>query len=96
MLVVPFVACGDLSGYDADRNYALKPLGELLHDSGSSAAANPIDGTAASTEYVYRESVQKPTTPAYRAYLEAQGGARTKTLDGRFATAHVELEGPQH
>ena len=30
-----------------------------------------IDGSAASREYVYRESVQKPTTPAYRACLEA-------------------------
>ena len=71
-----------LVGYDADQNYDLKPLGELLP--GSELSANPVDGSAASSEYVYREPVQKPTTPAYRAYLEAQGGAAT-TLDSNFA-----------
>ena len=54
-LIVPFVACGDLSGYDADANYALDA------DAGG--------------QYVYHEPPQKPTTPAYRAYLEAQQAA---------------------
>ena len=54
-LIVPFVACGDLSGWDADANYALDVEGEAT--------------------YVYHEPTQKPTTPAYRAYLEAQRAA---------------------
>jgi len=54
-LIVPFVACGDLSGYDADANYSL--------EAGSDAP------------YVYHEPAQKPTTPAYRAYMEAQQAA---------------------
>jgi len=95
MLVVPFVACGDLSGYDADQNYALKPLDELLPGSEGSADT-PIEGGGAGREYVYRESVQKPTTPAYRAYLEAQGGARSRTLDDKFAStaAAAPPQGP--
>eukprot|EP00967_Tisochrysis_lutea_P002208 scaffold2776_cov36-Tisochrysis_lutea.AAC.3 len=61
-ITVPFVACGDLSGYDADANYPL-PEGK--------------DGNA----YVVQEPVQKPTTPAYRAFLEAHASGRQLVLD---------------
>ena len=57
-LLVPFIACGDLSGYDADANYDLPTVGE------GAAKYAPIEPT------------QKPTTPAYRAFLEAQSGRK--------------------
>ena len=60
--VVPFVACGDLAGYDADSNYPLE------------------EEDAAGGGYVYHEPTQKPTTPAYRAFLEAQAGAGRKLV----------------
>lgn len=60
--VVPFVACGDLGGYDADANYPLP---------------DEVEGEA----YVSREPVQKPTTPAYRAFLEACSTGRALVLD---------------
>jgi len=77
-LVVPFVACGDLSGYDADQNYPLEPLERLA-----------ADGTSSSSEarYVYHEPRQKPTTPAYRTYLEAQRSGRKLVLDDRVTGA---------
>ena len=63
-LIAPFVACGDLSGFDADANYDLE-----LGGTG--------DGETAAQPYVYHEPTQKPTTPAYRAFLE------TRAADGR-------------
>lgn len=68
-LIVPFVACGDLVGYDADATYPLDAEGEPA--------------------YVYHEPTQKPTTPAYRAYLEAQqsAGGRKVVLDSTWASA---------
>mmetsp|Transcript_41095 Transcript_41095/g.87725 ORF Transcript_41095/g.87725 Transcript_41095/m.87725 type:complete len:324 (-) Transcript_41095:283-1254(-) len=62
-LIVPFVACGDLGGYDADQNYPLQPEG------------------AEKGSYVFHEPRQKPTTPPYRAYLEAQQSGRQLILD---------------
>ena len=64
-LIVPFVACGDLNGYDADATYPLE-----LEDGASSVAV--------------LEAVQKPTTPAYRAFVEEQravGGRGKVVLD---------------
>jgi tRNA (cytidine32/guanosine34-2'-O)-methyltransferase len=68
-LIVPFVACGDLSGYDADANYDL----ELADDE---------------APYVYHEPTQKPTTPAYRTYLEQQQSreGRRTVLDVSWAS----------
>ena len=62
-------ACGDLAGYDADTNYDL----ELRDEAG--------EGGEGGGSYVYHEPVQKPTTPAYRAYLEAQKEGRKLVLD---------------
>lgn len=53
-LVVPFVVCGDLRGFDADKTYGLE-LG---------------DGSGTGDEYRYREVVQKPIAPAYKEILE--------------------------
>ena len=53
---VPFVACGDLSGFDADANYDL-------------------DLAEGATHYEPIRPTQPPTTPAYRAYLEAQSSS---------------------
>jgi tRNA (cytidine32/guanosine34-2'-O)-methyltransferase len=78
--VVPFVACGDLGGYDADANYPLP---------------DQVGGVA----YVSREPVQKPTTPAYRAFLEACATGRALVLDrevgGRTAGGSREGGGVQ-
>ena len=67
---VRFVACGDLSGYDADTSYPLasEHIGFASKDSKQSS-------------YVYHEPAQKPTTPPYRAYLEAQKSGRKLVLD---------------
>mmetsp|Transcript_8727 Transcript_8727/g.24059 ORF Transcript_8727/g.24059 Transcript_8727/m.24059 type:complete len:356 (-) Transcript_8727:110-1177(-) len=81
-LIVPFVACGDMSGYDADQNYPL-----LLDLDPAPTEAQAIPGGTASTaadagskndcervaaEYTYREPTQKPTKPAYKEALEEQ------------------------
>ena len=44
--LVPFVACGDLSGYDSDKTYSLEE------------------------DYKWRDPLQPPTVPPYRAALE--------------------------
>lgn len=55
-LIVPFVACGDLSGfdYDPDKSYPL----QLAHD-----------GEDEDT-YTYTDPVQPPIAPNYHSYLE--------------------------
>ncbi|WKX99098.1 hypothetical protein Q1695_014181 [Nippostrongylus brasiliensis] len=51
-VIVPFVACGDLGGFDSDGSYPLStptiPCGPL------------------GSEYVFREVVQPPTDPSYK------------------------------
>lgn len=55
-LIVPFLACGDLSGYDADQSYPLdKP------QSGSSESGNSYQSLA---------PVQPPIAPPYRTAIE--------------------------
>lgn len=48
--IIPFVACGDLNGYDPDKNYPL----DLKRT-----------GTAETSSYVYREPTQAPIHPPY-------------------------------
>jgi tRNA (cytidine32/guanosine34-2'-O)-methyltransferase len=61
--IVPFVACGDLSGLDADQSYPLTaPDSEITSGAGSSS-----DGG-----YVYHPPVQAPIKPAYEAYLASR------------------------
>lgn len=63
--IVPFVACGDLSGLDADRSY---PLTE------PSTAVASGDDSGSPAEYTYHPPVQAPIKPAYEAYLAARRG----------------------
>mmetsp|Transcript_26342 Transcript_26342/g.76807 ORF Transcript_26342/g.76807 Transcript_26342/m.76807 type:complete len:314 (-) Transcript_26342:107-1048(-) len=55
-LIIPFVGCGDLTGFDADQSYPLE-----IHD-----------GPFARTPYQFREPLQKPIHPPYEAYLLQQ------------------------
>ena len=57
-LIVPFVACGDLSGfeYDPDKSYPLQLVQEEKDSSNSS--------------YSYTAPVQPPIAPNYHSYLE--------------------------
>uniref|UniRef100_A0A0N5AW62 Putative tRNA (cytidine(32)/guanosine(34)-2'-O)-methyltransferase n=1 Tax=Syphacia muris TaxID=451379 RepID=A0A0N5AW62_9BILA len=55
-VLVPFVACGDLSGWDSDRTYGLE-LPDLL---------NPLE----KKRYAYKEVIQPPTEPAYKRACE--------------------------
>ncbi|VDK45363.1 unnamed protein product [Cylicostephanus goldi] len=55
-ILVPFVACGDLSGFDSDGFYPLK---------GPDIPVGPLG-----TEYVFRDVVQPPTEPAYKKAVE--------------------------
>jgi len=60
--IVPFVACGDLSGYDADASYPLD-LDERGAE-GASADAKP------GAKYEYRAPPQPPINPPYKEYLD--------------------------
>lgn len=51
-VLVPFLACGDLSGWNSDRTYELD-LPE-------------ITGKFEKQRYVYKPVVQPPTEPAYK------------------------------
>lgn len=51
-VLVPFVACGDLSGWDSDRTYGLE--------------LPALYGTFEQQRYVYKPVVQPPTEPAYK------------------------------
>ncbi|MFH4981184.1 hypothetical protein AB6A40_007893 [Gnathostoma spinigerum] len=51
-ILVPFVACGDLSGWDSDRTYSLE-LPVLMN-------------TSERQRYEYKPVVQPPTEPAYK------------------------------
>lgn len=114
-LAVPFVACGDLSGYDADMNYPLLPTEELRavrageeeaelspeiafsrafggYGGESVAGSGRAEGEGT---YIYHEPTQKPTTPAYRAYLEnlARGDGRKLVLDGSVGSSLLGTAG---
>ncbi|WIA15906.1 hypothetical protein OEZ85_012655 [Tetradesmus obliquus] len=69
-LAVPFLACGDLSGWDADRNYAL----DEAPPAAAAAAAAPQEGagigSSSSSGYVSLDPVQPPTAPAYKTAME--------------------------
>jgi tRNA (cytidine32/guanosine34-2'-O)-methyltransferase len=78
-VIVPFLACGDLSGFDADQSYPL----ELSEEAAGAAAAvakmgasvvtvpeGEGEGGEGSATYVYREPCQTPIRPAYAEYLQ--------------------------
>ena len=86
-VIVPFVACGDLSGLDSDQSYALSAtaagdLEGVFKDSSASLSAipqHPADAAAQRTglEYQYLEPVAKPTNPPYKSYLAMKKAAVT-------------------
>lgn len=77
--VVPFVACGDLRGYDADQNYPLmvddpleaSPAAPVEIVGGDVGRLLPSQAQPRTVEYTFREPTQKPTGPAYKAALVA-------------------------
>ncbi len=75
-VIVPFVACGDLSGFDADKSYPLQltPL-----SSATSAATTFLPETSAKKEgyrYVYREPVCPPINPNHAESEKQQKGEK--------------------
>ena len=50
--LVPFIACGDLTGFDSDRTYPLE--------------LNALSEEFRDWKYEHREVVQPPTEPAYK------------------------------
>ena len=55
-MIVPFLACGDLSGFDSDQSYPLPDSNPRL----SSSEQSLID------DYKYHEPAQKPINPPIR------------------------------
>lgn len=72
-VIAPFVACGDLSGFDSDMSYPLSEKAAAVVE-----AVNTIGGigsksseaAGADDSYSYSEPRQKPINPPYKAYLE--------------------------
>lgn len=58
---IPFLACGDLSGWDADKNYDL-----------SSTLSSDDQHKSAERQYISLEPIQPPTAPAYKTAMELQ------------------------
>ena len=79
--MVPFVACGDLSGFDADRSYPLQlggggaaagagtgaPVGTGADGTGT---AGGTGGAASASTYQYHAPVQAPIGPAYSEHVK--------------------------
>ena len=61
-VIVPFVACGDLSGFDSDKSYPLQLT--ATPDAGSMSAGE----TEGEYVYSYRKPVQPPINPNYHTY----------------------------
>ena len=74
--IVPFVACGDLSGFDSDQSYPLhlhEPLAEsalkqTLKDSAPSSGSAAVAG-------VYCAPVQRPINPPYAQALSRRSSS---------------------
>jgi tRNA (cytidine32/guanosine34-2'-O)-methyltransferase len=81
-LIVPFLACGDLRGYDADQSYPL-PLTELPQSTPQpidEQRGGPAGAGVGGATYTYLEPTQKPTYPAYKAALEEQAKRDNRKL----------------
>lgn len=68
--LVPFVACGDLSGFDSDRSYPLTapvfPSGKLDGSQNEKQVLIIILIIVIFYSYVFKDPVQAPTEPAYK------------------------------
>ena len=65
-IIVPFVACGDLNGFDADKSYPLQltPLARSSSNVLPTATETEQDKDQEETyRYVYREPVCPPINP---------------------------------
>lgn len=79
--LVPFVACGDLRGWDADRSYDLPaaPVGRKKNKKGGGGGGDKGDGDNSSDDeeepnfYVPLPPTALPTAPAYAGALAASG-----------------------
>ena len=77
-LVVPFVACGDLNGLDADKSYPLQ-----LEETGDTqtqqqlptAPTDSAGGEGKGYQYVYRPPAQPPINPNYHTYQQRTAAA---------------------
>lgn len=79
--MIPFIACGDLNGWDADKSYSLSLHG--FNSDGTTNIGNNIGGGDKGGEgYVYRPPVQPPTAPAYMKALEMRRGKRDNNNAG--------------
>ncbi|CAI5537523.1 unnamed protein product [Closterium sp. Naga37s-1] len=75
-LFVPFLACGDLSGYDADQSYPLNLPSTHSHSHPHSHSDSHAQ-TESAVPYRPLAPVQPPIAPAYKTALERQRqGAR--------------------
>lgn len=70
----PFVACGDLRGWDSDRSYDLDVGGGGGGDDAS--ATEGLKATTPTAQPVILAPVQGPTTPAYLAAIERRRAKR--------------------
>lgn len=83
-MVIPFIVCGDLRGFDSDMSYSLDVsasiafFGNIFY----SFLINQIDKDKG---YTYQEVVQKPISPAYKEILE-----KTRTISLRHQSIVVE------
>lgn len=79
-IIVPFVACGDLSGFDADKSYPLEIAYEERPADAKGSSRGDLgqmlgETTTAGTEgysYSYRKPVQPPIHPNYYTYQQRQ------------------------
>lgn len=79
-IIVPFVACGDLSGFDADKSYPLEIEYEerSLDAKGSSRGdlgqllGETVTAGSEGYSYSYRKPVQPPIHPNYYSYQQRQ------------------------
>ncbi|GBG92770.1 hypothetical protein CBR_g57013 [Chara braunii] len=68
--IVPFLACGDVNGFDADQSYPLPALSSSVSETSGQAGAGSVD-------YRTLSPVQPPIAPAYRTAI-----ALSKQLEG--------------
>jgi tRNA (cytidine32/guanosine34-2'-O)-methyltransferase len=73
-VIVPFMACGDLSGFDSDASYPLDLRGIAAALEGSSVPGGAAAGGAAG--YTYLPPVQPPIHAPY----EGAGNERPMTI----------------
>ena len=70
-LVVPFVACGDLSGFDADKSYPLELDSKCIESTSATGEGNSGgNGGSNHYTYTYRPPVQPPIHPNYYSYQQ--------------------------